>query len=65
MRAPEVQDYKAIAEAPRIAFKAKGNILFLDLAEILAVQAEGNYVSLRHRHKSYLVRESLRPWRTS
>jgi len=59
MSAPEVQDYKAIAEAPRIAFRAKGTILFLDLAEVLAVQAEGNYVSLRHRHNPYLVRESL------
>ncbi len=46
-------------EAPRIAFKAKGRILFLDLAEIAAVQAEGNYVSLRHRANSYLLRESL------
>ena len=59
MRAPGVQDHNAVAEARRIAFKAKGNILFLDLAEILAVQAEGNYVSLRHRHNPYLVRESL------
>lgn len=46
-------------QAPRIAFKAKGRILFLDLAEIVAVQAEGNYVSLRHRPKPYLLRESL------
>jgi two-component system LytT family response regulator len=46
-------------EAPRIAFKAKGRILFLDLAEIVAVQAEGNYVSLRHRPNAYLLRESL------
>jgi DNA-binding LytR/AlgR family response regulator len=45
--------------APRIAFKAKGSILLLDLADILAVQAEGNYVSLRHERKPYLVRESL------
>ncbi len=45
-------------QAPRIAFKAKGSILLLDLADISAVQAEGNYVSLRHRH-AYLVRESL------
>src|ERR1700689_237003 len=36
-------------QAPRIAFKAKGSILFLDLGDILAVQAEGNYVSLRHQ----------------
>jgi two-component system LytT family response regulator len=46
-------------QAPRIAFKAKGSILFLDLADILAVEAEGNYVSLRHRSNPYLVRESL------
>lgn len=59
MSAPEVQDRKTVADASRIAFKAKGNILFLDLAEILSVQAEGNYVSLLHRHKLYLVRESL------
>jgi DNA-binding LytR/AlgR family response regulator len=46
-------------QAPRIAFKAKGRILFLELAEIVAVQAEGNYVSLRHRPNPYLLRESL------
>ncbi len=46
-------------QAPRIAFKAKGRILFLDLAEIVAVRAEGNYVSLRHRPNPYLLRESL------
>jgi two-component system LytT family response regulator len=46
-------------QAPRIAFKAKGSILFLDLADLLAVHAEGNYVSLRHRRQSYLVRQSL------
>jgi hypothetical protein len=46
-------------QAPRIAFKAKGGILLLDLADILAVQAEGNYVSLRHQRHPYLVHESL------
>jgi DNA-binding LytR/AlgR family response regulator len=46
-------------QAPRIAFKAKGRILFLNLADIVAVQAEGNYVSLRHRPNPYLLRESL------
>ena len=46
-------------QAPRIAIKAKGRVLFLDVAEIVAVQAEGNYVSLRHRTNPYLVRESL------
>jgi hypothetical protein len=46
-------------QAPRIAFKTKGSILLLDLADILAVQAEGNYVSLQRRADPYLVRESL------
>jgi DNA-binding LytR/AlgR family response regulator len=46
-------------QAPRIAFKAKGSILLLDLADILAVEAEGNYVSLQHRPNPYLVHESL------
>jgi len=56
MSAREIQDQKAAA---RIAFKAKGSILLLDLADISAVQAEGNYVSLRHRTNPYLVHESL------
>ena len=75
MSAREIQDQKAIAREmfvqqaaranadvsanPRIAFKAKGSILLLDLADILAVQAEGNYVSLQHRPNPYLVHESL------
>src|SRR5882757_4799022 len=46
-------------QSPRLAFKAKGSILLLDLADILAVQAEGNYVSLQHRPNPYLVHESL------
>jgi len=56
-------------QAPRIAFKAKGSILLLDLADILALQAEGNYVSLQQiipiqsnrllRPNPYLVHESL------
>jgi len=56
-----LQQLEVIAkrQAPRIAFKAKGRILLLDLADILAVQAEGNYVSLRHRPDAYLVHESL------
>jgi DNA-binding LytR/AlgR family response regulator len=45
--------------APRIAFKVEGKIVFLELAEIVAVQAEGNYVSLQHRPNPYLLRESL------
>jgi DNA-binding LytR/AlgR family response regulator len=46
-------------QSPRIAFKAKGRIVFMDLAEIIAVQAEGNYVSLQHRTFPYLLRDSI------
>ena len=52
-------DVMAKRRAARIAFKTNGRILFLDLADIVAVQAEGNYVSLRHRPNPYLLRESL------
>jgi DNA-binding LytR/AlgR family response regulator len=59
MRVLRQLELVAKRQAPRIAFKAKGRILFLDLTEIVAVQAEGNYVSLRHRPNPYLVHESL------
>lgn len=45
--------------ASRIALKARGKTLFLDLAEVMAVQAEGNYVSLLRHPNCYLLRESL------
>jgi DNA-binding LytR/AlgR family response regulator len=59
VRALRQFEVMAKRQAPRIAFKAKGSILLLDLADIFAVQAEGNYVSLRSRANSYLVHESL------
>ena len=46
-------------QAPRIAIKAKGKILVLDVADIVAVEAQGNYICLRHRTNSYSLRESL------
>lgn len=56
-----LQQLEVIAkrQSARIAVMAKGRILFLDLAEIVAVEAEGNYVSLQHRPNPYLLRESL------
>jgi len=59
IRALQQLEVTAKRQAPRIAFKAKGRILFVDLAEIVAVQAEGKYVSLRHQSNPYLLRESL------
>ena len=59
MRVLRQVELEARRQAPRIAFKLKGSILLLDLAEVLAVQAEGNYVSLQHQRNHYLVHESL------
>jgi DNA-binding LytR/AlgR family response regulator len=43
----------------RIAIKANGKIVFVDPVEVIVVEAEGNYVSLRHRSDSYWLRESI------
>jgi two-component system LytT family response regulator len=59
MRVLRQLEVLAKRQAPRIAFKANGSILLLDLADIFAVEAEGNYVSLRPRTNSYLVHDSL------
>jgi hypothetical protein len=53
------REVMAQRQASRIAFKAKGRFLFLDLAEVVAVKAEGNYVSLQHPPNSHLLHESL------
>jgi two-component system, LytTR family, response regulator len=44
---------------PMIAIKAKGRILFIDPRDVVAVQAEGNYVWLQRESDSYLLRESI------
>ena len=44
---------------PMIAIKAKGRILFINPGDVVAVQAEGNYVSLHRESDSYLLRESI------
>lgn len=49
----------AIGNSPRIAIKAKGKILFLDVADVIAVEAKGNYVSLLHTSTSHVLRESI------
>jgi DNA-binding LytR/AlgR family response regulator len=43
----------------KIAVKSKGKILLISPAEILAVEAEGNYVSLVRQSESHLLRESI------
>ena len=43
----------------KIAIKTKGRILLIHPGDILAVEAEGNYVLLRRPADSYLLRESI------
>ena len=43
----------------RIAIKVKGRILLINLGDVVAVLAEGNYVLLQQESISYLLRESI------
>ena len=45
--------------ASRIAIRAGKKILFIDTADIVAVEAEGHYVMLQHKSSGYLLRESI------
>lgn len=49
----------AMGKPARIAIKAGGRILFIDTADIVAVEAKGNYVVLLHTSNSHLLRESI------
>jgi len=44
---------------PMIAIKAKGRILFINPGDVVAVQAQGNYVLLQRESDSYFVRDSI------
>lgn len=46
-------------QSTRIAIKANGRIVFIDPDDVIAVEAEGNYVSVRRRSDCYLLRESV------
>jgi two-component system LytT family response regulator len=43
----------------RIAIRAGKKILFIDTADIIAVEAEGHYVMLQHKSSGYLLHESI------
>jgi len=45
--------------AAKIAIKNNGRILFVDPGDVVAVEAEGNYVLLQRETGSYLLRESI------
>lgn len=43
----------------KIAIRTEGKIVFIDPAEVTVIEAQGNYVLLQTRSRSYLLRESL------
>jgi two-component system LytT family response regulator len=43
----------------RVAIKVKGKILFINLCDVVAVQADGKCVLLQQNASSYLLRESI------
>jgi two-component system LytT family response regulator len=43
----------------RVAIKVRGKILFIDLADVVSVQANGKCVWLQRNESSYLLRESI------
>lgn len=49
----------AHAHSAKIGIKSNGRILFIDPRDVLAVEAEGNYVLLRREKGSDLLRESI------
>jgi DNA-binding LytR/AlgR family response regulator len=48
-----------LTKPTRIAIKARGRILFIDPADVVTVEAQGNYVLLRRMSGSDLLRESM------
>lgn len=63
-KSPKVAAFRPRSEIPlvrpvKIAIKTKGKILLIPPGNILAVEAEGNYVLLRGPSDTYLLRESI------
>jgi hypothetical protein len=48
-----------ISKPHRMAIKTKGRILFIDLAEVVAIEARGNYVLLQRQSSSSMLRASI------
>lgn len=46
-------------KSARIAIKSKGKIFFIDVADVIAVEAKGNYVLLLRTSGSHMLRESI------
>ena len=51
--------HTAAISSSKLAVKLKRKIVFIDTAELIAVEAQGNYVLLRREFSSYRLRESI------
>jgi len=49
----------AMGKSARIAIRAKGRILFIAAADVIAVEAKGNYILLLHTSSSHMLRGSI------
>jgi len=50
---------KALPQTRTLAMGKSARILFIDAADVIAVEAEGNYVLLLHTSSSHMLRESI------
>src|SRR5258708_12661589 len=48
-----------LSKSAKIAIKTKGRILFVDPADVVIIEAQGNYVLLQRASGSYLLLESI------
>lgn len=55
---PQLQTSSRMS-TPRIAIKSNGRIAIINPGDVIAVEAEGNYVLLQQRTGSHLLRESI------
>ena len=54
---PQLEE--ALSKSAKIAIKTKRSILFVDPADVVIIEAQGNYVLLQRASGSYLLRESI------
>ena len=53
------ENIRAPSKSARIAIKAKTKILFIDAADLIAVEAKGNHVLLMHTSSSHILRGAI------
>jgi len=50
---------RAKPQSLRVAIKVKGRIIFVNLRDVVSIEAKGKYVCLQRTANSYLLRESI------